>query len=71
MARTALDVQTTMMRYMEEYKEDWDEIIEYAFYGIQGYLALLFYASSEESKADCCYWIAKTFYDLAQKMPDE
>lgn len=70
MARTAVDVQTTMMKY-SEYEDDWDEIIEYAMHGIQFYLALMFYISSGESKADCCYWIAKTFYDLAQKMPAE
>lgn len=70
MARTAVDVQTTMMKY-SEYEDDWDEIIEYAMNGIQLYLALMFYKSSGESKADCCYWIAKTFCDLAQKMPAE
>lgn len=70
MARTAIDVYTTMLKY-REYEDDWDEIIEYALYGIQGYVALLLYASSGESQADCCYWIAKTFYDLAQNMPKE
>ncbi len=68
--RSALDVQTTMIKH-PEYEDNWDEIIEYAVYGIQSYLALIFYISSDESKADCCYWIAKTYYDLAQKMPDE
>lgn len=70
MARAALDVQTVMIRYAE-YRDNWDEIIEYARHGIEGYLSLLFYTSSKESKADCCYWIAKTYYDLAQNMPDE
>lgn len=70
-ARAALDVQTAMVRYLEEYGDEWDEIIEYALYGIEGYLSLFFFASSRESKADCCYWIAKTFYDLAEKMPDK
>ena len=31
----------------------------------------MFYISAGESKADCCYWIAKIFYDLAQEMPAE
>lgn len=70
MGRSALDVQTMMMRY-DEYQDDWDVIIEYAGYGIQDYNDLLYYESASESKADCCYWIAKTFYDLAQNMPDE
>ncbi len=69
-ARSAVDVQTTMMKY-SEYEDNWDEIIEYAMHGIQFYMALMLYASAGESKADCCYWIAKIFYDLAEKMPAE
>ncbi len=67
MGRTAVDVQTTMMAY-PEYEDEWDVIIEYAMRGIQAYLALMFYISADESKADCCYWIAKVFYDLAEKL---
>lgn len=66
-ARAALDVETVEIKDSAE----WDVVTEYAGYGIQGYVSLMFYALSGESKADCCYWIAKTYKDLAENTPGE
>lgn len=69
-ARSAMDVQNRMMQY-QEYSNSWEEIIEYAYIGIWGYIDLLLFQAAGESKPDCCYWIGKAFYELAQSMPDE
>lgn len=66
-ARAALDVETVEIKDSAE----WDVVTEYAGYGIQGYVSLMFYTLSGESKADCCYWIAKTYKDLAENTPEE
>lgn len=66
-SRAALDVETVAIKDSAA----WDVVTEYAGHGIQGYASLMFYVSSGESKADCCYWIAKTYKDLAENSPDE
>lgn len=45
--------------------------VKYAVYAVNGYLCLMRYERAGESKADCCFWIAKTFRILSETLPEE
>lgn len=67
LARAAMDytvVSSENIRNMAD-------IIKYAGYAVTHYLCLMRLEDVEESKADCCYWIAKAFYILADNLPED
>ncbi len=45
--------------------------VRYAVYAVNGYLLLMRYEIAGESKADCCFWIAKIFRILSDTLPEE
>lgn len=45
--------------------------VQYAVYAVNGYLLLMRYKIAGESKADCCFWIAKIFRILSDTLPEE
>ena len=45
--------------------------VKYAAYAVNGYLGLMRYEGAGESKADCCFWIAKVFRIISGSMPKE
>lgn len=47
------------------------EMVEYAGYAVIHYLCLTRFDEAKESKADCCYWIAKLFCVLSEHLPKE
>lgn len=47
------------------------EMVEYAGYAVTHYLCLTRFDGAGESKADCCYWIAKLFCVLSESLPKE
>lgn len=47
------------------------EMVEYAGYAFTHYLCLARFDGAGESKADCCYWIAKLFCVLSESLPKE
>lgn len=46
-------------------------VVKYAGCAVNGYLSLMRYECAGESKADCCFWIAKIFRILSETMPGE
>lgn len=45
--------------------------VKYGGYAVNGYLCLMRYEHAGESKADCCFWIAKILRILSETMPEE
>lgn len=45
--------------------------VKHAGYAVNGYLCLMRYECAGESKADCCFWIAKILRILSDTMPKE
>lgn len=45
--------------------------VKNAVYAVNGYLCLMRYERAGESKADCCFWIAKIFSILSEALPVE